>query len=250
MNSTARDRRGPDQTAVDQDEFEPEQHAGDEPRRERAVALEQRMPRARAHAATSTVAMAERAADWMSGGMSWIASLIATWLKPQLRHSTTVIAIATASSGREVCGNVRLFQFQTASLSAQADDPVIACSSLRHARRLRRLDDRLLRGALLLPAMRADAGDLDHRRLRREAGGARRRPSALSATAAAGASPTAPQCSQIRNTTRSLGAVIVHAGDEGVAALDAMHEAVVAQEIERAIDRDRRRAAGRAEPRP
>jgi hypothetical protein len=36
-----------------------------------------------------------------------------------------------------------------------------------------------------------------------------------------------------------VAAVIMHAGDEGVAALDAVDEAVVAQKIERAVDRDR-----------
>ena len=45
--------------------------------------------------------MTERADDWISGGMSWIASLIATLLKPQLKHSPIVIAIAIASSGRD-----------------------------------------------------------------------------------------------------------------------------------------------------
>jgi hypothetical protein len=43
---------------------------------------------------------------------------------------------------------------------------------------------------------------------------------------------------------RIAAGVIVHTGDERVAALDAMDETVVAQEIERAIDRDRRRTAG------
>ena len=38
------------------------------------------------------------------------------------------------------------------------------------------------------------------------------------------------------------GGVIVHAGDEGVAALDAVHETVLAQELERAIGGDRGRA--------
>ena len=33
----------------------------------------------------------------------------------------------------------------------------------------------------------------------------------------------------------------MHAGDEGVAALDAVHEILLAQEIERAVDRDRGR---------
>ncbi len=60
------------------------------------------------------------------------------------------------------------------------------------------------------------------------------------ATAAGAASPTSPQRSQIRNTTSSPLRVIVDAGDEGVAALDAMDEAVLAQKIERTVDRDRR----------
>ena len=64
----------------------------------------------------------------------------------------------------------------------------------------------------------------------------------LSATAAEGASPTAPHCSQIRNTTGASLGMIVDAGEERVAALDAMHEALRGEEIERAIDRDRRRA--------
>src|SRR5579863_4605733 len=40
----------------------------------------------------------------MSGGMSWIASLTATWLNPQVRQSATVSATASASSGRD-CGD-------------------------------------------------------------------------------------------------------------------------------------------------
>ena len=63
----------------------------------------------------------------------------------------------------------------------------------------------------------------------------------VSATAALAASPTAPHFSQIRNTTGSPVCVIVHAGDECVAALDSVHEALLAQEIERAIDGNRRR---------
>ena len=37
-------------------------------------------------------------------------------------------------------------------------------------------------------------------------------------------------------------AVIMSAGDKGVAAFDAMHQAIVAQKIQRTINRDRRRA--------
>jgi hypothetical protein len=39
------------------------------------------------------------------------------------------------------------------------------------------------------------------------------------------------------------GRVVVNASDEGVAALDAMHEAIVAEEIERTVNGDRRRPA-------
>jgi hypothetical protein len=46
-------------------------------------------------------AIAERAEDWINGGISWIASLIATLLKPQHRHSPTVMTTATVSSGRD-----------------------------------------------------------------------------------------------------------------------------------------------------
>ena len=34
--------------------------------------------------------------------MSWIASLVATWLKPHDRHNTTTKAAAAGSSGRVV----------------------------------------------------------------------------------------------------------------------------------------------------
>ena len=60
-------------------------------------------------------------------------------------------------------------------------------------------------------------------------------------TLAAATSPTAPQRSQIRNATELDGIVIVRAGEKRVAALDAMHEPLFHQEIERAIDGDRRR---------
>ena len=47
---------------------------------------------------------------------------------------------------------------------------------------------------------------------------------------------------------RVAAGMIVHAGNERVTAFDAMDEPVVAQELERAIDRDRRRAGGVLEP--
>ena len=49
------------------------------------------MPRALHQSATISVAAAERIAACSSGGMSWMASLVATWLKPQDRHSTTTM---------------------------------------------------------------------------------------------------------------------------------------------------------------
>ena len=58
------------------------------------------MPRKRHQPAISSVATAERMAACVSGGTSWMASLVETWLKPQDRHSTTTMAAAIASSGR------------------------------------------------------------------------------------------------------------------------------------------------------
>ncbi len=115
--------------------------------------------------------MTERAEDWISGGISWIASLIATLLKPQLRHSPTVTAIANASSGRDdrrLCHGIR-DSIPTRHRSRQCEQmPAISINGLFGENPAARDDD-------------------------------------LSASAAAppGASPTAPQRSQIRKTTRS-----------------------------------------------
>src|SRR5664279_5598684 len=62
--------------------------------------LNSAMPRSRHQAAMISAATMERMVDWTSGGISWIASFTATWLKPQDRHSTTTIAAASGSSGR------------------------------------------------------------------------------------------------------------------------------------------------------
>ena len=56
-----------------------------------------------------------------------------------------------------------------------------------------------------------------------------------------GASPTSPQDFANQERHHRAAVVIVRAGEERIAALDAMHEAIRHQEIERAIDRDRRR---------
>src|SRR5713226_1184057 len=58
------------------------------------------MPRHRAHKATIIAAPVDRTVAWVSGGISGMASLTATWFTPQLRHNTTVTTIATLSSGR------------------------------------------------------------------------------------------------------------------------------------------------------
>ena len=59
------------------------------------------MPRNCVQMPTTMAANTERDADWIKGGISWIASLIATLLKPQLRHNPMVTAMASASSGRD-----------------------------------------------------------------------------------------------------------------------------------------------------
>src|SRR3974377_835662 len=97
--------------------------------------------------------------------MSWIASLIATLLKPQLRHSPIVTTIAVASSARDDGeGDTATIRSAAAYRSRQcAQMPAISTSGLRGEK----------------PAARDDA---------------------LSASAAAppGASPPAPQRCEIR----------------------------------------------------
>jgi hypothetical protein len=90
-----------------------------------------------------------------------------------------------------------------------------------------------------LSAMRADAGDFDQRTLRREPSRARRRLECLRG----GAAGHFANCSTAfadQKYDEIAAAVIVYASDEGVAALDAMNETVLAQKLERAVDRDRR----------
>jgi hypothetical protein len=114
--------------------------------------------------------MTDRAEDWISGGMSWMASLMATLLKPQLKQSPIVTAIAVASSGRDEGEGGTAASRSTAVYRSRqcAQMPAISTSGLRGEK----------------PAAREDA---------------------FSASAAVppGASPTAPQRSQIRKMTRS-----------------------------------------------
>ena len=88
--------------------------------------------------------------------------------------------------------------------------------------------------------MRANAGDFDHRAFRRKAGRAAGGFERLRDGAAGRFADRAALLADQEHDRVAAG-VIVHAGDEGVAALDPVDKAVVAQEIERAIDRDRRR---------
>src|SRR5665213_2495392 len=166
------------------------------------------MPRSRHQPATNNAASTERMAACVSGGISWIASLVATWLKPQDRQSTTTIAAAIASSGRVTL------------LDAGAD--TINATSRRFA-------------------VRADAGDFDHRRLRRKAGGAR---GGLDGVGDRGRGRLAHRAAFFADQKhhRIVAVVILHAGDERVAAFDAVGQALLAQEIERAVDRNRGRA--------
>ena len=65
-------------------------------------------PRSRATSNSTGRAPAERIVACSIGGMSGIASLIAIWLKPQLRHSISINAAAPGLSGRpaeEVIGS-------------------------------------------------------------------------------------------------------------------------------------------------
>src|SRR6185437_14355176 len=152
----------------------------------------------------------ERMVPCMSGGMSWIASFTDTWLKPQYRQISTTSAAAAASSGR---------------VTWEAD-----VSGMKRLADLCRL------------AVGADAGNLDDRCLRREAGRARGAADGLGHRRRRRFADRAAFLADEEHHGIAAG-VIVHAGDEGVAALDAVHEALLAQEVERAVDRDRRRPA-------
>src|ERR1700686_619431 len=89
--------------------------------------------------------------------------------------------------------------------------------------------------------MQGNAGYFDQRAFRRKPRRARRRFKRLGdATARRLADRAATLADE--KYDEILTGVIVHAGDEGIAALDAVDEAVVAQKIERAVNRNRRRA--------
>src|SRR5262245_32246288 len=95
-------------------------------------------------------------------------------------------------------------------------------------------------------AMRADTADLDHRGFRGEAGRPRRRFELGRHLRGRGLAHGAAAFAQEEHHQLAVG-VAVHAGDERVAALDPVHQAILAQEIERTVNRDggRPRAFGR-----
>src|SRR3984893_15784115 len=94
--------------------------------------LNSAMPRACVQTKTMIASSAERDDDWISGGISWIASLIETLLKPQLRQSPMVTTIASASSGRDDgAGGTALSSIPTRHCSRQCEQmPAISISGL------------------------------------------------------------------------------------------------------------------------
>src|SRR5450756_87774 len=172
-------------------------------------------PRSRAIRNSTTSAPQERIKACSIGGMSGSASLTAIWLKPQLRQSISISATAPGVSGRPADGTAGFDDMEPRSPAWTAV-------------------------LLFILAVRANAGDFDHGQLwckaRRARGGAealRHRGGGNLADRPAGVAD--------QERHRGCGVVIVGAGEIGVAALDAVDEAVLDQEIERAVDRDRRR---------
>ena len=89
-------------------------------------------------------------------------------------------------------------------------------------------------------AVRAGAGDFDHRQFGRKAGGARGVVQALRHRRRRNfADRTTALADQKSNHRRRI--VVMRAGEIRVAAFDAVNEAVLHQEIQRAVNRDRRR---------
>src|SRR5262249_33916078 len=91
----------------------------------------------------------------MSGGISGSASLMATWLKPQLAHNSTASAAAAGGSARSA-------NFMLALGITENGKAVVLFHPLSPV-------------VALLHAMGADSGYLDDRGLRLEAGALRRR---------------------------------------------------------------------------
>src|SRR5579885_1240508 len=99
-----------------------------------------------------------------------------------------------------------------------------------------------------VPTVRANSRDFDQRALWRKAGRACSRLEPFGGGTTGRLAHRAALFADQKNHEVAV-AVIVNASDEGIATLDPMHEAVLAQKIERAINGDRRGAiAGRGIP--
>src|SRR6202012_1317053 len=88
---------------------------------------------------------------------------------------------------------------------------------------------------LVLPAMRANTGDFDHRTFSDKSRGTTRRLQRIRSRAAWRFAHRAALLANQENH-RIVAGVAVHAGDERVAAFNAMDQSVFAQKIERAIN--------------
>ncbi len=95
--------------------------------------------------------------------------------------------------------------------------------------------------------MRANAGYFDHRAFRRKTGRTAGGFERLSGGAAGRLADRSAMLADEEDHRVAAG-VIVHAGDEGIAALDPMNKAIVAQKFERAIDGDWRRPGPTCQP--
>src|ERR1043165_2176228 len=214
-------------------------------------------PRKRAHSAMTRNAPVERTVAWMNGGISGSASLMETWLRPQESVSASMISAATASSGREVEGVTkmpwRIFFFGHPGRAQRAPGSITTNSATMESAVVMGPGSRSAASGMTLegsclPAMPAHAGDLDHAALRRKPRALRRRIEAVGDGAGRRLADRAAALTDEEHHRR-IGRVIVDAGEERVAAFNAMHEALGGEEVERAIDRDRggARTAGRDE---
>src|ERR1043165_6208367 len=170
----------------------------------------------------------ERTVAWRNGGISGSASLTETWFSPHESVRPTMINAATASSGRAVEG--------------------ITIGSLRHGRacpgqpRLARgtkdVDARHKPGMTESFAMPAHAGDLDHAGFRRKARALCRRVEALGDRRGRRLADRAALLADEEHHRR-VARMVVDAGEERVAALDAMHQHLRGEKVERAVERVR-----------
>src|SRR5258705_3927744 len=165
------------------------------------------MPRIRAINNNTGSAPAERMVACSIGGMSGSASLTAIRLKPQLRHSISITATAPGLSGRP------------------AEFIRVSCDDIEPCLRLV--------AVLLFLAVHAGAGDFHHGQFRRKARGARRGVDTLRRRHRWNfANRTAALADQECHHRRRV--MVMRAGEDGVAALDAVDLTGFIQKISRA----------------